>query len=79
MIYTLVAVFYVAMIITYALVVHKAADDGANIQPCNEKTGECGSNEAAESATKQFATYATSLFTLLQDSLSSGSFQPDQQ
>ena len=32
-IYALVAVFYVAMAITYGVVVHKAAEDGANDVP----------------------------------------------
>ena len=68
-VYTAVAVFYVAMIITYALVVHHAAEDGANNVPCNPKADKnCilpDSVESVELPSKDFPSMATQLFTLV--------------
>ena len=63
LIYTLVAVFYVAMIITYGLVVHHAAEEGANDVDCNPeaiKPKKCPVKPVTYAA-KEYTGYQTTL------------------
>ena len=61
LVYTLVAIFYVAMAITFGLVVHHAAENGANdVAPMHADND--SSNEAA---TKTLPDLASKLYSLV--------------
>ena len=78
LVYTLVAVFYVAMIITYGLVVHHAAEHGANKQPCNPKATKCDEEAAVTYAAKEFTGYTPTLLKSIQDIIRQADFNVEQ-
>ena len=80
LIYTLVAVFYVAMIITYALVVHHAAMHDANDVDCNPeaiKPKECKKKPVTYAA-KEYTGYQTTLLETIQDIIRQADFNVEQ-
>ena len=81
LIYTLVVVFYVAMIITYALVVHHAAESGANDVKCNPeaiKPEPCPPENQFTYAAKEYTGYQTTLLETIQDIIRQADFNVEQ-
>ena len=78
LVYTLVAVFYIAMIITYGLVVHHAAEHGANEQPCNPKADKHCKEAAVTYAAKEFTGYTSTLLKSIQDIIRQADFKVEQ-
>ena len=59
-IYALVAVFYVAMAITYGVVVHKAAEDGANDVLPSDDAANAAATKDMPAFTEQLYSYVES-------------------